>query len=142
MSSPGHEFSIANILKFLCYNKAMKPVISFDDFAKLDIRVGTVTDCVEKEGSDRLLRLTVDFGDEGTRNILSGIKQWYKPEDLKGKQFIFVLNLEPRKIMGEESQGMLLAADAASGKQAPLGGGKKPLPLKPKSKSVSGAPIR
>lgn len=110
---------------------SMKPIISFDDFSKLDIRVGTVIDCVEKEGSDRLLRLTVDFGEEGTRNILSGIKQWYKPTDLKDKQFVFIINLEPRKIMGEESQGMLLAAD-----------GKKPMPLKTRSKVKPGSFIR
>src|SRR3989344_4667419 len=76
----------------------MKPIVSFDDFIKLDLRVGTIIECVEKEESDKLLRLTVDFGEEGTRNILSGIKKWYKPEDLKGKQFIFIINLEPRKI--------------------------------------------
>src|SRR2546430_9962665 len=105
----------------------MKPIITIDDFAKLDLRVGTVVDCVETEGSEKLLRLTVDFGEEGTRNILSGIKQWYKPIDLKNKQFVFVFNLEPRKMMGEESQGMILAAD-----------GKKPVLIKPKSKTAPG----
>ena len=109
----------------------MKPVISFDEFIKLDLRVGTVVECVEKEGSDKLLRLTVDFGKEGTRNILSGIKHWYKPADLKDKQFVFILNLQPRLIMGEESQGMLLAAED-----------EKPNPLKPKSKVPNGASIR
>ncbi len=110
----------------------MKPVISFDYFAKLDLRVGTVVECIEKEGSNKLLRLTVSFGDEGTRNILSGIKEWFTPEDLLGKQFVFILNLEPRKIMGEESQGMLLAADGKGG---------KPAPLKPKSKTPNGSKI-
>jgi len=110
----------------------MKAIVSFDDFAKLDLRVGTIIECVEKEGSDKLLRLTVDFGEEGKRNILSGIKEWYKPEQLIGKQFIFIINLEPRKIMGEESQGMLLAAN----------GEKKPLPLKPSGKTISGSTIR
>lgn len=109
----------------------MKPLITFDDFTKLDLRVGEIVECVKKEGSDKLLRLTVDFGEEGTRNILSGIAQWYTPEKLIGKQFIFVINLEPRKIMGEESQGMILAAD-----------GKKPLPLKPSSKTTPGTGIR
>ena len=108
----------------------MKPEINYDDFAKLDLRVGTVVDCVDKEGSEKLLRLTVDFGEEGTRNILSGIKQWYKPEDIKGKQFVFVFNLAPRKMMGEESEGMILAAD-----------GKKPNLIKPRSKAESGAQI-
>jgi methionyl-tRNA synthetase len=108
----------------------MKSEITYDDFVKLDLRVGTVIKCEEKEGSAKLLRLTVDFGDEGTRNILSGIKQWYKPTDLEGKQFVFVFNLAPRKMMGEESQGMILAAE-----------GKKPMPLKPKGKVPAGAPI-
>ncbi len=110
----------------------MKPIISFDDFSKLDLRIGTVINCVDKEGSDKLLRLTVDFGEEGTRNILSGIKQWYKPSDLKYKQFVFVFNLAPRKMMGEDSEGMILAADGKNG---------KPQPLKPKSKSPNGSKI-
>src|SRR3954470_17624508 len=110
----------------------MKPIITIDDFAKLDLRVGTVIGCVEKEGSEKLLRLTVDFGEEGTRNILSGIKQWYKPDDLKGKQFVFVFNLAPRKMMGEESEGMILAAE----------GEKKPMPIKPRAKVPNGAALR
>ena len=108
----------------------MKPIITYDDFDKLDLRVGTVINCEEKEGSEKLLRLTVDFGEEGTRTIFSGIKQWYKPEDLKDKQFVFVFNLAPRKMMDEESQGMLLAAD-----------GEKPLPLKPEENTQNGAKI-
>lgn len=107
----------------------MKPIITYEDFAKLDLRVGTVINCEEKEGSDKLLRLTVDFGEE-TRTIFSGIKKWYSPEDLKGKQFVFVFNLAPRKMMDEESQGMLLAAD-----------GDKPLPLTPESQAPNGAKI-
>ena len=110
----------------------MKPIIQFNDFAKLDIRVGTVIECVEKEGSDKLLRSIVDFGEEGQRTILSGIKKWYKPDDLKNKQFVFVINLEPRKIMDEYSEGMLLAADGKNG---------KPQPLKPKSKTPNGSKI-
>jgi methionyl-tRNA synthetase len=108
----------------------MKPEITYDDFAKLDIRVGTIENCEEKEGSDKLLRLTVNFGEGGMRNILSGIKKWYKPADLIGKQFVFVYNLAPRKMMGEFSEGMILAAE-----------GKKPQPLKPKSKVPAGARI-
>ncbi|MGI8419158.1 MAG: methionine--tRNA ligase subunit beta [Candidatus Levyibacteriota bacterium] len=108
----------------------MKPIITYDDFAKLDLRVGTVINCEEKEGSDKLLRLTVDFGEHGQRNILAGIKQWYNPANLKEKQFVFVFNLAPRKMMGEESEGMILAAE-----------GKKPQPLKPKAKVPAGSPI-
>lgn len=109
----------------------MKPIITYDDFAKLDLRVGLVAECERKEGSDKLLRLTVDFGEEGKWNILSGIYPHYQPEEIKGKQFIFVINLEPRKIMGEESQGMILCAD-----------GEKPMPLKPIKKVTTGAAIR
>ncbi len=108
----------------------MKPIITYEDFAKLDLRVGTIVNCEDKEGSEKLLRLTVDFGEGGTRTILSGIKKWYQPEALIGKQFVFVFNLAPRMMMGEESQGMLLAAD-----------GKKPLPIKPKSKVPPGIAI-
>ena len=116
----------------------MKPTVQYDDFAKLDLRVGTVIDCVEKEGSEKLLRLTVDFGEEGTRNILSGIKQWYKPSDLKDKQFVFVFNLAPRKMMGEESQGMILAAEGGKKLASPAG---RPNLIKPKSKAEPGAKL-
>lgn len=109
----------------------MKPIVTIDDFAKLDLRVGKIIACTEKEGSEKLLRLNVDFGEE-TRIILSGIKQWYKPEELIGKQFIFVYNLAPRKMMNEESQGMILAAE----------GKEKPLPLKPLEDTTPGATIR
>lgn len=109
----------------------MKQLITIDDFAKLDLRVGTVTKCELKEGSEKLLRLTVDFGEEGSRNILSGIAQSYTPEDIQGKQFIFVINLEPRKLMGEDSQGMILAAE-----------GEKPLPLTTSEQAAPGASVR
>lgn len=89
----------------------MKPIITFEDFAKLDLRVGEITKCEKKEGSEKLLRMTVDFGTEGKRNILAGLAAWYEPDALVDKQFIFIINLAPRKMMGEESQGMLLAAD-------------------------------
>ncbi len=89
----------------------MKALVKYEDFEKLDLRVGKVVECERKDGADKLLRLTVDFGEEGTRNILSSLYPIYKPEDLKGKQFIFIINLEPRKFMGEESQGMLLCTD-------------------------------
>ena len=125
----------------------MKPIIQYDDFAKLDLRVGEVLNCVAKEGSEKLLRLTVDFGKEGTRNILSGIAQWYKPEELIGKQFIFVLNLAPRRMMGEDSEGMILAADGEHGPEpaegpSPEPAEGKPLPLTTEEKATPGASIR
>jgi len=89
----------------------VKNTIQFEDFAKLDLRVGEVINAQKKEGSDKLLRLTVDFGVGGQRTILSGIAPWYTPSQVLGKKFIFVVNLAPRKMMGEESQGMIICAD-------------------------------
>lgn len=82
---------------------------SIDDFKKVEIRVGEILSCEPIEGSEKLLKLEVDFGDE-KRQILSGIAKYYAPDDLIGKQTIFVTNLEPRTMMGLESQGMLLAS--------------------------------
>ena len=84
--------------------------IDFKDFMKLDIRVGKVLEAEVVEESNKLIRTIVDFGELGKRTIVSGIKEWYKPEDLEGRMFPYVVNLEPKKIMGIESQGMLLAA--------------------------------
>ncbi len=88
--------------------------ITYDDFSKVDIRVGTIAKAEVPEGSKKLIKLTIDFGSElGERVIFSGILQWFTPEDLVGVQTTFVVNLAPRK-MGDfgESQGMLFAADA------------------------------
>ena len=95
--------------------KPLKTEIVYDDFAKLDIRVGKVVACVKMEKSDKLLKLTIDSGLD-TRTILSGIAKHYSPEDLIGKQVTFVANLAPRKMMGIESQGMILSAEDADGK--------------------------
>ena len=85
--------------------------VTFGDFSKIDFRVGRIIKAENIEGAETLIRLRVDFGEMGERTILSGIKKWYKPEDLDGKNFIFVVNLEPKLMMGEESQGMILAAE-------------------------------
>lgn len=90
----------------------MKDIISFTDFAKLDLRVGKVVEAESIEGSRNLIRMKVNMGsDHGIRTIFAGIKRWYKPSQLKGKKFIFVANLEAKKMMGSESNGMMLAAD-------------------------------
>lgn len=163
-------------------------MVTIDDFAKLEFKVGTIISAEEISGSDRLLKLQVDFGpkvvektteasepeipnelrdpsatpqDDGSesaeivrndddtvevtdtveaieenpneiRQILSGIKQWYKPEDLVGKQFVFITNLAPRKMMGLESQGMIMAAEGAD----------RPSPLMPSEKVPNGSKIR
>lgn len=85
-------------------------MISIDEFLKVDLRVGMVLSAEEIEGSDKLLKLQVNLGEERPRQILAGIKKWYKPEDLVGEQVIVVANLEPRQMVGFESQGMMLAA--------------------------------
>ncbi|MBI2086261.1 methionine--tRNA ligase subunit beta [Candidatus Daviesbacteria bacterium] len=85
-------------------------MISIEEFARIELKVGTVIEAEDIEGSEKLLKLKVDLGEEQPRQVLAGVKQWYKPEDLKGKQVIVVANLEPRMMMGLESQGMMLAA--------------------------------
>lgn len=84
-------------------------MVTFDNFAKLEIRIGTITSAEKVEGADKLLKLEIDFGDE-KRTIASGIAEWYKPEDLVGKQVPVLINLEPKNFKGVESQGMILAA--------------------------------
>lgn len=84
--------------------------ISFEDWQKLDLRVGKVLDVEEIEGADLLWKISVDLGELGKRTICAGIKKYYSKEELKGKKIIVFANLTPRKMRGIESQGMLLAA--------------------------------
>ncbi|MDY4614837.1 MAG: methionine--tRNA ligase [Bacteroidaceae bacterium] len=88
----------------------VKELIQFEDFLKLDIRVGIVKACEKLKKSKKLLRFTLDDGSGQDRIILSGIAQWYEPEQLVGTRVLFIANLAPRKIMGEESHGMILSA--------------------------------
>ncbi len=83
--------------------------ITIDDFAKVEIMLGTIISAEEVEGSDKLYRLKVNFGEERVRNVFSGIKKYITTEELVGKQFPFVTNLEPRKMMGDYSEAMILA---------------------------------
>lgn len=88
--------------------------VSFDDFQKLDIRIGTVAKAEVPEWSHAVMKLTVDLGEEiGERTIFAGIMKWYKPGDLEGKQFPFLVNIKPKKIgpEGDFSEGMMLAVD-------------------------------
>ncbi len=87
-----------------------KAEISYDDFAKLEIRVGTVRAAELIPDTDKLLKCTVDFGDFGERTIVSGIALFRTPEEIIGKQLPYIVNLSPRILRGVESQGMLLAA--------------------------------
>ena len=91
-----------------------KPLIQYDDFARLELKAGTVTACEKVERTDKLLKLEVDLGSE-KRTIASGIAQYYKPEEVVGKQVIVVTNLAPRKMKGIESQGMILTAEDSNG---------------------------
>jgi len=84
--------------------------VPYEDFAKLELKIGKVIQVEDVQGSSKLLKLTVDFGNE-KRIAVAGIKQQYKPEDLLNKKFVFVTNLQRKKIMGIESQCMILAAE-------------------------------
>jgi methionyl-tRNA synthetase len=98
---------------------AIAPEIKLDDFAKIDLRIAKIVNCEPVEGSDKLLRLTLDVGEGKTRNVFSGIKSSYKPEDLIGKLTVMVANLAPRKMKFGVSEGMVLAASAADEKTDP-----------------------
>lgn len=89
--------------------------ISYDDFAKVEIRIGEVIAAELVPETDKLIKCTIDFGEFGTRTIVSGIAEWKKPEDLIGKQLPYITNLAPRMLRGVESQGMLLALSDESG---------------------------
>ena len=88
----------------------MKPEVAFDTFEKLDIRVGHIKNCQKVKKSNKLLLFTIDDGSGTDRTILSGIAKFYEPEQLIGKDVLFVANFTPRKMMGLESQGMILSA--------------------------------
>jgi methionyl-tRNA synthetase len=92
-----------------------KPEIEYDDFAKLDIRIGRIRAAEAIEGADKLIKCTVDLGALGERTIVSGIKEWKSPEELVGKELPYIVNLAPRTLRGVESRGMLLAASDESG---------------------------
>ncbi|WP_046111621.1 methionine--tRNA ligase [Aquincola tertiaricarbonis] len=95
------------------------PEIKIDDFAKVDLRIAKIVNAEAVEGSDKLLRLTLDVGEGRTRNVFSGIKSAYKPEDLVGKLTVMVANLAPRKMKFGLSEGMVLAASHADEKAEP-----------------------
>ncbi len=95
--------------------KEVKPTIDFADFEKLDIRVGHVKQCERVKKSNKLLKFTIDDGSGTDRIICSGIARFYEPEQLVGKDILFIANLAPRKLMGIESQGMILSAENYDG---------------------------
>ncbi len=105
-------------------------MIKFEDFKKIDLRVGKIIQAEKVKNSEKLLRLEVDIGNE-KRQLAAGLAKFYKPNDLIGKQIIVVANLEPKKIFGIESQGMLLAADVDG----------EPVILKPEKEVLLGSKI-
>jgi methionyl-tRNA synthetase len=113
---------------------ALSPVIAIDDFAKLDLRIGTVLSCGFVEGSDKLLRFELDAGELGTRQIFSGIRGAYgEPEKLVGRQVVFIANLAPRKMRFGVSEGMILSAGSGGSDLFLLdvdGGAKAGMPVK------------
>lgn len=106
-------------------------MILFEDFQKVEMKTGKIISAETVEGSEKLIKLMVDVGEESPRQILAGIRKWYEPESLVGKTIIVAANLEPRKFMGLESQGMLLTAD-----------GEKPIPLTTLEEVPPGSKIR
>ncbi|MCX7660989.1 MULTISPECIES: methionine--tRNA ligase [Caldimonas] len=99
--------------------EAIAPTIGIEDFAKIDLRIAKIVACEPVDGSDKLLRLTLDVGEGRTRNVFSGIKSAYRPEDLVGKLTVMVANLAPRKMKFGISEGMVLAASHADEKAHP-----------------------
>jgi methionyl-tRNA synthetase len=95
----------------------MKDLINFDDYSKIEIRVGQIVAAEVPEGSNKLIQFRVDFGAEiGQKTIFSGIKEWYTPEELVGVKTMWVVNLAPKKTPFGDSEGMLFACDTREGK--------------------------
>ena len=117
-------------------NEAIAPECTIDDFMKIDMRVAKIVKCNAVEGSDKLLQLTLDVGEGRLRNVFSGIKSAYKPEDLEGRLTIVIANLAPRKMRFGVSEGMVLSASDAKDKGAGL------FLLEPDSGAVPGMRIR
>lgn len=95
-------------------NEEIPQIISIEDFAKIDLRVGLIKECIKAENSDKLLVLQIDMGSE-IRQVVSGIAKFYSPDELIGKKVVVVSNLKPVKLRGIESNGMILAADTENG---------------------------
>jgi methionine--tRNA ligase beta chain len=106
-------------------------MITFNDFKKLDIRIGKIISAEKIAGTDKLLKLEIDFGNE-KRDVVAGIAGYYQPQEIIGKEIPVILNLEPRKIRGIESRGMVLAVDVDN----------KPVLLHPEKEVPPGSIIR
>lgn len=98
----------------------MDEEIAFEDFQKLDFRVGRVLEAEDVSGSDKMIRLVVDFDSLGKKTIFTAIRKWYKAKNLVDKLYVFIFNLTPRPMFGEESQGMIIAAESKDGESCVL----------------------
>jgi len=98
----------------------MKDLIEYDDFAKLDMKAGTILSCEKVENAEKLYKIMVDTAEEQPRQIVSSLVDYYTVEELVGKRIIVLVNLKPRKMRGIESQGMLLCAETEDGKTCVL----------------------
>ncbi len=108
--------------------------VSYEEFKKMDMRVGTIRAVEPVEGTDKLLKCLIDFGEPELRQIVSGIREYHPEfEKLVGKQVLYIVNLEPRTIRGVESQGMLMAVDGSDG---------RPVFLTPEVEVTPGARVR
>jgi len=120
-------------------------MITFNDFQKIEIEVGTVLSAEKVDGSEKLLKLSVDFGESPPRQVISGIAKTFSPdgkmEKLVGKQFLFVTNLEPRAIMGLDSQAMILAAHKPNKKRPAGEAGEEIVLMKPTKKIPNGSSL-
>ena len=106
-------------------------MLKFGDFAKLDVKIGTVVKCQKVAGTDRLLKIIIDFGDK-KKQVVAGFGFKYQPQDLIGKQVPVVINIQPAEIKGVKSEGILLAIDDKG----------KPLLLLPEEKVSNGSKVR
>ena len=107
-------------------------MVTIEEFSKIELRVGTVTSAEPHPNADRLLVLKVDIGEEEDRQLVAGIRVHYSPEELVGRQIVVVANLQPAKLRGVESQGMLLAASD----------GEQIIVLRPEKRTRAGSQVR
>ena len=111
----------------------MKEIIEYDDFAKLDMRAGTIVSCEKVENAEKLYKIAVDVGETQNRQIVSSLVDYYTAKELVGKRIIVLVNLKPRKMRGIESQGMLLCSESEDGTTCVL--------LKPEKDVAPGTPV-
>ncbi len=109
------------------------PEVSFADFQKLDLRVGQIVEAEKLEWSEKLIKMKVDFGDLGQKQVLSGIFEWYQPEDLLEKQAVFLINLPKKYIKDEPSEAMILTSENEKENQVSI--------ITPLGKVTNGSPI-